>query len=127
VEVAASSALLATLLSGMMLAKARFDRQTQVAQQRLDAAAAAENLLAQWWVLGDAWPVNRQGAVPERRDWNWRTEEQASPPVLAAARLREARLEIVNETGEVLCAVELLLPPVPENAFVAKATPDSKW
>ena len=116
VEVAAASALLATLLAGMMLAKARFDRQTHAPSSGWRRWGLRKALLGQWWPMGDLWPVNQQGAVANQRLWRWRTQERGSEPQLAALGVRQARLEIINEKGEVLSAVEVLLPPPPAAA-----------
>lgn len=118
-EVLAGLAILGVSLTGLLAAKARHLRQWATAQQRLEATAAAEELLAAWWQAPDKWPRNDSGPVPGRPAWTWRTRatENTGARELGA---QVVRLEIVGREGEgpaeVLAGVELALPDAPAEA-----------
>lgn len=113
VEVVAGLALLATVLAGLLVAKARLGRQVRVTESRRAAVGAADALLTAWWRDKPRFPRNAAGEVPGHADLLWRTQTVASAQ---AARLcgQVTRLDVfsaplgANQTP--LVTIELLLP-----------------
>ncbi len=128
IEVLAGLALLASLLGGLLLVKARSGRQWSAANRRLEAVAAADGLLSSWWRSPREMPRDDSGPVPDHDAMFWRTRlvENADTRALGA---RVVRLQIVSDPGAPdateLTRVDVLLPspatkpsklPAPANA-----------
>jgi prepilin-type N-terminal cleavage/methylation domain-containing protein len=113
VEVVAGLALLSTLLVAVLTTKARVTRQWSHAQRKLQAVAAADRLLGEWWPRRDEFPRQASGRVAGDSGLRWRTEPVANPP-LNALRTSVVRLDILDERAtrpadEVLASVEVVL------------------
>jgi prepilin-type N-terminal cleavage/methylation domain-containing protein len=128
VEVVAGLALLSTLLVAVLTTKARVTRQGAHAQRRLEAVAAADRLLAEWWPRRDEFPRQSSGRMPGDSGLAWRTAAISNQP-LNALRTSVIRLEILDEratrAGEgVLASVEVVLDDeLPRAAAVAGGLP----
>ena len=113
VEVVAGLALLSTLLVAVLTTKARVTRQWSHAQRKLEAVAAADRLIAQWWPRRDEFPRQSSGRVTADSGLLWRTTPLSNPP-LNALRSSVIRLEILDgramRAGDsVLASVEVVL------------------
>jgi hypothetical protein len=99
VEVVGGLGLLATLLVGLLLAKARYTRQAAAADRRLQAVVAADALLAGWHHAPRSLVRAGSGAVPGGGEFSWRTQGIVNAPVgeLGAAVVR---LEILDDRPE---------------------------
>src|SRR4051794_34521543 len=73
IEVVGGLALLGTLLVAVLLAKAKFTRQAATADRKLQAVAAADELLTVWRQDSNALPRDGVGPVPGDRQFSWRT------------------------------------------------------
>ena len=73
VEVVASIALLGTMLTIIILAQGRHQRQIQRARTRIKACEAAEKLLTQWYVQNEDIPIDHTGQVSGDATFDWRT------------------------------------------------------
>lgn len=115
-EVLAALVVLGTLMTGTMLAKSRYARQSALADRKLDATREAERLLQGWW--GDQPRVPRDGrGTLAGGELTWKTSTQAIQAP-GDAKLEVTRLEIfdaADRTQPLLATVELLMtPPTPE-------------
>jgi prepilin-type N-terminal cleavage/methylation domain-containing protein len=129
VEVVAGLALLSTLLVAVLTTKARVTRQWSHAQRKLQAVAAADRLLAEWWPRrGDAFPRQSSGRVSGDTGLRWRTMPVANEP-LNALRTTAIRLDILDERAarpgeDVLASVEVVLDDeFPRGALMAGGAP----
>jgi prepilin-type N-terminal cleavage/methylation domain-containing protein len=110
-EVLAALAILATLLVGVMRAKGKAIRQQALAERRLEAVAAADELLSRWWENGALPVLADSGEFPLNPKLRWRTG------VISAARDPQnpfdvVCLEVVGATDEqVLARVQWWAPP----------------
>ena len=75
----AGTALLGTVLVGLLIANARITRASAAARSRITACRIADELLRQWWEDRASLPRTSEGDVPERPGWTWRTEVIESP------------------------------------------------
>jgi prepilin-type N-terminal cleavage/methylation domain-containing protein len=117
VEVLAGLAILATVVAMILAARGRYLRQSALAQRRLHAVAAADELLTQWWKKPQAIPESGRGEVngPDQLGWQTQVVPGETADQLGA---RVLRLEITDERrgaapGSVkgpLVSVEFLLP-----------------
>ena len=112
IEVVASLALLGGLLTAMVMAHARHVKQLADADRQMNAVAAADALLTQWWQDPASFPIAREGTVPNHPRLAWRTE------VVTRAAVEQlggqvVRLEIHEQppgsVDAVLVAVDLVL------------------
>jgi hypothetical protein len=114
VEVVASLALLASLLVGLLLAKARYTRQAALAERRIEAARAADRLLAAWWADPPRFPRRGAGQIDGAADLSWRTSLVANP-TLGELGAQVVRLEVLDDRPTapppegVLATVEVVL------------------
>jgi prepilin-type N-terminal cleavage/methylation domain-containing protein len=114
VEVVASLALLASLLVGLLLAKARFTRQSALADRRIEAVRAADRLLTEWWADPARLPRHGAGRIDGPADLSWQTSLVANP-ALGELGAQVVRLEIIDDrtgataAGGVLATVEVVL------------------
>lgn len=104
----AGLALLSTLLVAVLTTKARVTRQWADAQRRLDAAAAADRLLATWWQDVERFPRNSSGRVAGDGRMVWRTRQVRNDAVESLGA-SVVRLEVSDESRGVLAAVEVVL------------------
>jgi type II secretory pathway pseudopilin PulG len=109
--VLAALVILATLLTGVMLAKSKAVRQQALAERRLEAVAAADELLSRWWESG-ASPVSADsGEIPRNPKLRWRTG------VVSAARDSQNPFDVVcleivgTSDDQVLARVQWWAPP----------------
>ena len=114
VEVVASLALLASLLVGLLLAKARYTRQSALADRRLEAVRAADRLLSEWWADPARFPRRGAGRVDVVSNLAWQTSLVANP-TLGELGAQVVRLQIIDDRpggltqGGVLATVEIVL------------------
>ena len=122
VEVVAGLALLSTLLVAVLTTKARATRQWSHAQRKLEAVAAADRLVTNWWQDLDRFPRRAAGRVPGQSGLAWRTTPVAKPE-LAGLMVSVIRVEVLDESAvgdarrSALASVEVVLdddrPPAP--------------
>ena len=128
VEVVAGLALLSTLLVAVLTTKARVTRQWTHAQRKLQAAAAADRLLVEWWPRRDEFPRQSGGRVAGESGLRWRTTPVANP-TLNALRTSVVRLEIFDERAtrpgdDLLASVEVVLDDeLPRGTLTAGGAP----
>ena len=124
IEVVASIAILGTILVGVVLAKARYTKQSALAERLLQASQAADELIAGWWGSPDGVPVGRQGALEGGHHLRWETRVVPNPAIESLGA-RVVRVQILdNSSGsavmgnEASVTVDLVLPvargPEPE-------------
>jgi hypothetical protein len=111
VEVVAGLALLASLLTALLLARARYSQQWVLANQRLAAVQLADELLAEWWTEPQELPRADQGVLDEQRGWKWRTQVIQNHAADSIG-VEVIRLEILQEDPEAipLATLEIVLP-----------------
>ena len=73
VEVLAGTALIGTLLVGILLAEGRATQQQAQAGRRVTACALADGLLTEWTAPGRSIPREHQGRISGNPQWAWRT------------------------------------------------------
>ncbi len=112
IEVMASLAILGSLLVSLLMAKARSIQQWNAANRRIEATAAADGLLAEWWPKPSTLPRQATGKVAGTETLSWRTrviEDQA----MEGFGIEIVRLEIIDEQTvekmDPLITVDLLL------------------
>ena len=110
-EVVAGMALMATLLTTILVAFGSNLRQIRRAQQRLAAIRQADRLLGEWFQQPNLVSVGDSGDIPDNDQMVWRTREISTATGLD---LRVVRLEIFNRksktTDKPLAAVDFVLP-----------------
>jgi type II secretory pathway pseudopilin PulG len=113
IEVVGGLALLGTLLVAVLLAKAKFTRQAATADRKLQAVAAADELLTVWRQDPNALPRDGSGPVAGDRQLSWRTRTVANREV-AALGAQTVRLEVLDDraAGAVLATVEIVVEPL---------------
>ena len=109
IEVVAALVLMGTLLVGIVMARGKHTRQLALADERLAAIAAADNLLASWWAEPASLPRSGSGTVPGRPTWRWSIEsvENESIEQLGAAIVR---LTLHGNRPAPLVSVDLAVP-----------------
>lgn len=112
IEVIASLAILGSLLVAILAAKGRSIQQWNTANRRIQATAAADALLSQWWQKPETLPHEATGAIEGDSKLTWRTrviEERE----LGELGLEKVRLEILDqdakELKDALVIVDLVL------------------
>jgi len=73
IEAVVGTAILGTLLVGILTADSRQRRQTWRAERRIEACAIADELLEGWWPKRDKLPRASTGRVDGHKGWTWRT------------------------------------------------------
>jgi Tfp pilus assembly protein PilV len=129
VEALAAMLLMGTLLVASLMAHGRLVRQQRLAEQRLDACHALDTLMVGWWQELEKFPIDEHGQAGSA--WQWRTR-LLTHPAAAAMGARAVRVELLpagQSQVEPAASIELLLPPVKEDANAApppeKGTPAS--
>lgn len=125
VEVIVATALLGTLLAGIVLAQARLRHQSAAAGRTLIAARWADALLTAWWP--DHIPQDAAGSVSEvlaahtdspaqtnSDQLNWRTTV-VDAPALKARHIQLVRLDILDAAAsssetDALVSIHLFVP-----------------
>jgi prepilin-type N-terminal cleavage/methylation domain-containing protein len=111
VEVIAALVILGTILSALLIARGRFSRQKLVAQRRLEAVHALDQLIDHWMTgPASAVPVQSSGALSDSSNQIWRMHLVPNP---AAARLgtRVVRVDVIDPSlREPILTLDLLLP-----------------
>ena len=74
IEVVLATALLATLLAGLLIADSQLALQSGRARRHIEACRIADEMLEAWWPKRWDIPRNGSGDVPDHEDWRWRTE-----------------------------------------------------
>lgn len=124
VEVVAALAMVGVLLTTLLTAQARFTRQWQRAERRIEAVAAADRMVATWWAEPSAIPRRAGGEVAGGKAFAWRTTVVDDS---AARQLggEIVRLDIVDlhdrEAAPVV--VDVLLPFVPTSIAAQEEQP----
>ena len=126
-EVVAGLALLASLLGALVMAKARYARQAAAADRRVEAVAAADELLAGWHQNPRALPrdFSGSGAFPGDRRLAWRLRPVVNAGVEELGG-RVVRLEVLDERlspSSVLVAVETVVAEPAQTPATARAKP----
>lgn len=118
IEVVAAIAILGTILVGIVLAKSRHTHQLTLAQWKMEAVRAADELLTHWWTRPEGIPMNEEGVIKHTPTMRWKTERVTNPSIekLGAhvARLEiytsgARRTELASQDGP-LITVDLVLP-----------------
>ena len=111
IEVIAALVILGTILSALLIARGRFTRQELVAQRRLEAIHALDELVNRWMTgPASAVPVQSSGALSDSSKQVWRTH---LVPDRIAARLgsRIIRVDVIDASmREPIVSLDLLLP-----------------
>ena len=120
IEVVAALALLAALLTSMVLAFSAHHRQSKLATQRQAAVVIADELLAKWFASSDPRiPRNGAGTLHASAPWSWRTQI-VNQTNIDSLPVQIVRLEVfpqpVGDWAPVgaLAQVDVLLP-VPQD------------
>lgn len=116
-ETVAALALLASLLAGILAAKSAFVRQWSKANQRTAAVAAADKLLANWWLEPRLLPRSAEGEIAGSPSLLWRTRPISNAGIEQLGG-QAVRLEIFSrEPGGgsaaplvAACTVDVVLP-----------------
>src|ERR1700722_13565258 len=74
IEVMVALVILGTLLVCAVVARGRYLRQSAIAQLKLNAIAAADSLLAQWWLDPQKVPRAASGEVPGVQKLTWQSQ-----------------------------------------------------
>lgn len=110
VEVVASLMLLGTLLVGVLVAHRRHVAQIRTATRRLEAVAAADQLLESWRAKGAWGPDSKSGRFAEASNLVWRWSV-STPPELRPIYAAIGRLEVLDASrtdARPLASVEIL-------------------
>ena len=83
IEVVAGLTLLSLLLVGTMLGFGRLDQQIRLADRKLEACAAADQLLSAWLSNPEVFPMDEHGPVPGRDSLGWYTQVLESSEVFS--------------------------------------------
>lgn len=120
VEAAVATAILGSLLSGLVVASGNLTRQSRQAELTARACGIAEQLLSAWRLADEPLPRSASGpvlapaAAIDQPGWTWRTSARRPEAGSDLARLKceIVMLEIFppGDPASPACAVELLLP-----------------
>ena len=114
VEVIAGIALLGTVLAVTVLSHGRLLRQHQRAQTKLQAVAAVDQLLSQWYAHGETVPAQSSGKLPGSPVVVWKTQRgrtQTSGAISVEVVELTAKIEGESPTLPPLVRIELALAP----------------
>jgi len=119
VEVLAGTALLGTLLAGLLVSSSRLTALSRRSYEKEEACRAADDLLDGWWPKKEKIPRNQSGDVPNHPGWSWRTSVTRQIQV-GTAKLDVLAVDVrpsggtadANDSGSV--RVEVLLPAIPD-------------
>lgn len=123
IEVVASIVLLATVLTGMVIAKSRHTRQLALSQRISAAVRAADELIATWHLSSEGVPVDQTGSIAGDHLLQWRTRLVAGHE-LEAWRASVVRVELMDANHQAtdasmeakpLVSVDIVVPEVQGN------------
>jgi hypothetical protein len=108
----AGTALLASLLVGILLSAARLREQAARSQMRLEACRAADALLASWWTGRDGLPRSGEGATGEGGRWRWRVRSagRAASEALGSETIALELAEADRPDAAPVVRVEWIVP-----------------
>jgi len=114
IEVVAGLALLGTLLTTIVLAKAKYIRQGASANRRMRAVLAADSLLTSWWQDLASFPRASTGQINGDQPLIWQTrlmDHETVPGLVADV----VRLEIIEgnkgeKENQTLVTVDVMIP-----------------
>ena len=112
IEVVASLALLSTLLVFMLSAYSAHLRQINLADQKIRACEALDQLVAGYFETGDPLPTNEEGSFSDHDAFYWRSmvlPTRASNPTWQANTIRIEAYS--TETNQSVATLELLARP----------------
>ena len=117
IEVVAAVAILGTILVGVVLAKSRHTHQLALAERKMAAVRAADELIAGWWT-GSGVPIGGSGMVEGYEALFWQTRVVPNEAVgkLGASVLRVELFEsgaseaARGNADDTLVTVDLVLP-----------------
>lgn len=130
IEVVASVVLLATVLTGMVIAKSRHTRQLALSQRISTAVRAADELIATWHLSSDGVPVDRTGSIAGDESLHWRTRLVAGHE-LESWRASVVRVEVMDANHQAtdasmeakpLVSVDIVVPEVRSGRSSGKRT-----
>ena len=98
----------------MVLSRSRLIEQHHLAEQKLEAVRAADQIIARWWSEeSKSVPLNADGALQDHPRWVWQTEVINARPLedydAQIVRLRILDTSNVGAPVE-LTAIDLVLP-----------------
>jgi hypothetical protein len=111
--VIAGLALAGSLLVGLVLAKARHERQWDASRRRIAAAKVADELLAGWWAQPGSMPVQGEGVTESTPEMAWRTQavHNADVELLGGRVVRlELRPDRASDDAPPPISVEIVVP-----------------
>lgn len=97
IEVVTGLAILGTILAAVVLAKAKQTRQLALANQKLEAVAATDQMLCAWWLAPDTIARSGSGTVPGQSNLSWETRVMESISLGDTSRAAVVRLEVRDE------------------------------
>lgn len=98
-EVVLGMVLLASLVSGSVLALSRHNLAVRHAQLRRDAAGVGESMIDRWIESRSGIPLRASGSVPDRVGWRWTTEPIAARVLLGVpVRIIQFRI-VASDSG----------------------------
>ena len=117
IEIVVGLVILGTILASLAIARGRFARQWAAADRKLTATRALDSLIT-GWMERPLVPVNRQGPLPDAKNFTWRTRAVRAPdPILQTATIRVEVFdgEKPRDDAPVL-SVDLLVHAVPRTS-----------
>ncbi len=131
IEVVAALALLGAILTGVVLAKARLARQWYVAEYRLRAVEAVDDLVVGWMIADAGVPIDAHGELTDGLVWRTRVNPERQAEALGARVIRlEVRREVATQEEALgatpLLTLDLLAPelrPSPQRSSEATVAP----
>lgn len=110
VEAMAGMAILAMLLTSLVVAGGRMKRQSHRAALRQSACIIADGLLVQWWADWDRFPRSDAGVPAGEPQWRWRTYV-ARTTTIGGIEADVVTLEVFRQDQNTPSAsIELLMP-----------------
>ncbi|MEM7456249.1 MAG: type II secretion system protein [Planctomycetota bacterium] len=110
VEVIVSITLLATLLTGMLIAHSRHIRQLTLSRQTAAASRLADELLASWFKSGQPFPGNETGVLGDDGQYVWVSKWRAGGTDNPRWQTRVVSVEVFHRSSPdvALFSTELL-------------------
>lgn len=119
VETTLGLGLLASLLSAMLIAHGKCLRQAKAAERKLQAIAAADELLADWMAIPDGMPTGGSGPFPNQPDLRWRIKSlpssEASLVSAQAIRFEVFHVDKRTTAENLILSIDMLAPVPKEN------------
>lgn len=117
-------AILGTLLVGIVMARARFTRQSADTLRTERAVRATDELIAQWWAGDDGVPIGQSGEMSAgdgQASFEWQTREVPNTEIeklgarVVRVEVRPQEIQQEDLEEQPLVSVDLVLP-LPEPA-----------